>query len=93
MLWDKFLLDQQNKGKPVNIDYIKAIRIIKSAARQAKIEKLKIVVANTYKPPIISEMRPKADKYGIVYKKYIYISGYYVYGGHYPMFKHVRQQR
>jgi hypothetical protein len=84
--WDKFLLDQQNKGKPVNIDYIKAIRIIKSAARQAKIEKLKIVVANTYNPPIISELRPKADKYGIVYKKYIYISGYYVYGGHYPMF-------
>tara|TARA_B110001450_G_scaffold146406_1_gene136830 strand:+ start:12157 stop:16785 length:4629 start_codon:yes stop_codon:yes gene_type:complete len=84
--WSKFIIDQQNKGKPVNVDYIKAIRILKSAARQSKIEKLKIVAVNTYHPPVISEMRPKPDKYGILYKKYMYISGNYIYGGNYPMF-------
>tara|TARA_B110000977_G_scaffold15653_3_gene19159 strand:+ start:3535 stop:8157 length:4623 start_codon:yes stop_codon:yes gene_type:complete len=84
--WDNFLSEQQNRGKPVNVDYVKAIKIIKSAARQAKIEKLKNIAANIYKPPVISEIKPKPNKYGIVYKKYMYISGYYVYGGHYPMF-------
>ena len=84
--WDKFLIEQDNRGKPVNVDYVKAIKIIKSAARQARIEKLKIVSANTYLPPIVSEIRPKADKYGIVYKKYKYIAGNYIYGGNYPMF-------
>jgi len=84
--WDKFINDQRNKEKPVNINYIKAIRIIKSAARQSKIERLKILASNTYHPPIISEMRPKQNKYGIIYKKYMYISGYYIYGGNYPMF-------
>ncbi len=84
--WDKFLMDQQNKGNPVNVDYIKAIRIIKTAARQAKIEKLRYVAANTYKPPIVSEIRPAPNKYGIIYKKYMYISGNYIYGGNYPVF-------
>ena len=84
--WDKFLTEQDNKGKPVNVDYVKAIKIIKSAARQARIEKLRYVSANTFVPPIVSEMKPKSDKYGIVYKKYIYISGNYIYGGNYPMF-------
>ena len=84
--WDKFLISQQNKGKPINVDYIKAIRIIKSAARQNKIEKLKILGANMYKPPVISGIRPKSNKYGIIYKKYMYISGRYISGGNYPMF-------
>lgn len=84
--WNNFLLDQQNKDNPVSVDYIKAIRIIKSAAKQAKLEKLKVISANTYKPPIISEEKPRANEYGIIYKNYIYISGYYVYGGYYPMF-------
>lgn len=84
--WDKFLTEQDNKGKPVNVDYVKAIKIIKSAARQARIEKLKYISSNTYVPPIVSEIRPKSDKYGIVYKKYMYISGNYIHGGNYPMF-------
>jgi hypothetical protein len=84
--WDKFLTEQDNKGKPVNVDYVKAIKIIKSAARQTRIEKLRYISANTYVPPIVSEIKPKGDKYGIIYKKYMYISGNYIYGGNYPMF-------
>lgn len=84
--WDKFLTEQENLEKPVNVDYVKAIKIIKSAARQARIEKLRYISANTYVPPIVSEIKPKGDKYGIVYKKYFYISGNYIYGGNYPMF-------
>jgi plasmid maintenance system killer protein len=84
--WDKFLIEQKNLEKPVNTDYVKAIKIIKSAARQARIEKLRYISANTYVPPVVSEIKPKGDKYGIVYKKYFYISGNYIYGGNYPMF-------
>jgi hypothetical protein len=84
--WNQFILDQQNKDKPVFVDYIKAIRIIKSAAKQAKLEKLKNIITNTYKPPIISEEKPRPNEYGIIYKKYIYKSGYYIHGGYYPMF-------
>lgn len=84
--FNRHLLEKGNKTGSVNIDYLKAIRIIKSAAHQIRLEKLKNIAANTYKPPLISNEKPKTPIFGSNIKDYIKVGDSYIYGGNFPMF-------
>lgn len=85
-VFNRNLLENKNNNKSIEIDYVKAIRIVKSAAFKNKLENLRNIAANTYKPPVISEEKPSSSIFGKYPQKYIYTGEYYVYGGNYPLF-------
>lgn len=70
----------------------KAIKVIKSAAREEKYKRLVDIANNLYKPPIISSEKPVVKMVGFEYTKdYIQIEDNYIYGGYYPLFYHYNE--
>ena len=65
----------------------KAIKVIKSAAREERYLRLVEISNNIYKPPIVTLEKPVRYMYGAEYiKDYIQIGDTYIHGGYYPMF-------
>ena len=65
----------------------KAIRVIKSAAKDLRMQKAAEISNNIYKPPVVSKERPIKYRFGLEYIiDNIKIGDNYVYGGYYPMF-------
>lgn len=65
----------------------KAIKVIKSAARDVRIQRAAEISNNTYKPPVVSQEKPIKYRFGLEYIiDNIKIGDNYVYGGYYPMF-------
>lgn len=65
----------------------KAIRVIKSAAREERLERVAQIANNIYKPPTLSLEKPVKKRFGVDFAlDYIKIGDNYIYGGYYPMF-------
>ena len=67
--------------------YEKAIKILKSVAREERLRKVAEIANNIYKPPVVSMERPIKYRFGKeVTLDYIKIGDSYIYGGFYPVF-------
>ena len=67
--------------------FSKVINILKNINRENRFLKLRTLVNNTYKPPIISFTKPVKIRMGIEFDiQHIKIGDTYVYGGYYPMY-------
>ena len=75
-----------------NKTFEKAIKVLKSAAREEKYKRLVEIANNIYKPPIVSSEKPIVKMVGFEYTKdHIQIEDNYIYGGYYPLFYHYNE--
>ena len=87
-IYHKTLLAEVNEtGNSLSKIYEKAVNILRNNLRNFRMEKLRIIAVNTYKPPIVSKENPEKIIAGVKYSpEYIKIEDLYIYGGNYPMF-------
>jgi len=70
-----------------NKTFEKAIKVLKSAAREERYRRLSEIANNIYKPPVVSFEKPIKYMVGVEYTiNHIQIENTYIYGGYYPMF-------
>lgn len=81
-------MEELNKTN-LNLDdiHMKASRILLSKLKLKRMDQLKNIAYNIYKPPIVSLEKPVKYIFGTMYTpNYIKIGEYYIYGGYYPNF-------